>query len=78
MQETNLDGKVVLVTGAARRIGAAIVTRLHAEGARLAIHYRSSSADAEKLADTLNAFMAAGSATWSRRRAFASVSATAT
>jgi len=64
MQEANLDGKVVLVTGAARRIGAAIVTRLHAEGARLAIHYRSSSADAEKLADALNAIRRDSAATF--------------
>lgn len=64
MQEANLDGKVVLVTGAARRIGAAIVTRLHAEGARLAIHYRSSSADAEKLADALNAIRKDSAATF--------------
>ena len=55
MPAENLDGKVVLVTGAARRIGAAIVTRLHAEGARVAIHHRHSGADAEALAATLNA-----------------------
>ena len=42
MSEQDLGGKVVLVTGAARRIGAAIVTRLHENGARVAIHYRSS------------------------------------
>lgn len=49
-----LDGKVALVTGAARRIGAAIATRLHAGGARVVIHYRGSKADAESLADSLN------------------------
>ena len=54
MAEKDLSGKVVLVTGAARRIGAAIVTRLHAEGAAVAIHYRSSSLEAEDLAERLN------------------------
>ena len=54
MMENSLNDKVVLVTGAARRIGAAIVTRLQENGARVAIHYRGSSDDAEKLAATLN------------------------
>jgi len=54
MVDKDLNGKVVLVTGAARRIGAAIVTRLHAKGADVAIHFRSSSWDAENLAGRLN------------------------
>lgn len=54
MSEQNLVGKVVLVTGAARRIGAAIVTRLHENGARVAIHYRGSADEAENLAIRLN------------------------
>ena len=49
-----LNGKVVLVTGAARRIGAAIATKLHRNGADLAIHYRSSADDAMALAQALN------------------------
>lgn len=55
MSENSLADKVVLVTGAARRIGAAIVTRLHANGARVAIHYRGSVDEANELAATLNA-----------------------
>jgi pteridine reductase len=55
MISSSLDNKIVLVTGAARRIGAAIVTRLHAEGARVAIHYRGSADEAETLCDGLNA-----------------------
>ncbi len=55
MTENTLDGKVVLVTGAARRIGAAIVTRLQQNGARVAIHYRGSAGEAEALATELNA-----------------------
>ena len=45
---------VVLVTGAARRIGAAIVTRMHANGARVVIHYRGSADAAEALTNRLN------------------------
>jgi pteridine reductase len=51
----NLNGKVALITGAARRIGATIATTLHRNGANIAVHYRKSSADAEALVDRLNA-----------------------
>jgi pteridine reductase len=54
MANNNLNGKVALVTGAARRIGAAIVTRLHENGARVAIHYRGSADEAAALAQRLN------------------------
>jgi pteridine reductase len=50
-----LAGKAVLVTGAARRVGATIAAALHAAGARTAIHYRSSQAEAEALVARLNA-----------------------
>ena len=46
---------VVLITGAARRIGAAIATRLHGRGYRVIIHYQNSAADAKKLCAKLNA-----------------------
>lgn len=46
---------VILVTGGARRVGAAIVRRLHAAGCAVAIHYRSSADEARALADQLNA-----------------------
>ncbi len=46
---------VVLVTGGSRRVGAAIVQRLHREGWRVAIHYRASQPEASALADQLNA-----------------------
>jgi len=48
------DGKVALVTGAARRIGAAIATTLHSTGMRVAIHYRGSHESAAGLSDRLN------------------------
>ena len=47
--------KVVLVTGAARRIGAEIATMLHRSGYLVIIHYHHSSTDAETLANSLNA-----------------------
>ncbi|MBS1190664.1 MAG: putative dehydrogenase like protein [Rhodocyclaceae bacterium] len=44
----------MLVTGSAKRVGAAIARRLHAAGAILALHYRSAQAEAAALADELN------------------------
>ena len=45
-----LNGKVVLVTGAAKRIGRSIALALAAEGARVAIHYNGSEAEARQTA----------------------------
>ncbi len=45
---------VALVTGAALRLGAGIVRRLHGSGYSVAVHYRSSSAAATALTDELN------------------------
>ena len=50
-----LEGKVVLITGGARRVGAAITRRLHGAGANLVVHYRSSSAEARALQHELTA-----------------------
>ncbi|NDK38995.1 pteridine reductase [Pseudoxanthomonas gei] len=44
---------VALVTGSARRIGAAIARRLHGEGYDLALHYRDSAAEMQALAAEL-------------------------
>ena len=46
----SLTGRVVLVTGGARRLGRGIALRLAAEGARVAIHYHSSEAEAHRTA----------------------------
>jgi pteridine reductase len=54
MSETSLTGKTVLITGGARRVGAAIARELHAAGANLAIHFRKSAHDAANLAAELN------------------------
>ncbi len=51
----SLSGKVALVTGGARRVGAAIARRLHAAGARVLLHYRDSETEAAKLEAELNA-----------------------
>lgn len=44
----NLAGRVVLVTGAARRVGRAIAIRLAQAGARVAVHYHRSSEEANE------------------------------
>ena len=50
-----LTGKAVLITGAARRVGATIARTLHAAGANVVLHFRSSGEDAASLAQELNA-----------------------
>lgn len=50
-----LEGKVALVTGSARRIGAVTVRALHQQGATVVVHYRNSAAEAKALCDELNA-----------------------
>ena len=49
------ERRVVLITGGARRIGAAIARELHAAGLDVIVHCRRSRADAEALTDELNA-----------------------
>jgi pteridine reductase len=51
---SSLAGKVALVTGAAKRVGAVIVECLHASGANVAIHCRRSRAEGKRLAERLN------------------------
>jgi len=45
-----LEGKVILVTGSAKRIGRGIALRLAREGARVAIHYENSESEARATA----------------------------
>lgn len=53
-----MQGKTVLVTGGAKRVGAAICRRLHAVGANIVIHYRSSLYEALALRAELNGLRA--------------------
>ena len=46
---------VALITGSARRIGACIARRLHADGYRVAVHYRNGREDADALVAQFNA-----------------------
>jgi len=50
-----MEGKTALITGGAKRLGAAIARRLHAAGASVLIHYRDSEAEAAMLEAELNA-----------------------
>jgi pteridine reductase len=55
MSDSDLSGRVALVTGAAHRLGRATARRLHAAGADVAVHYHTSQAEAEALAEELTA-----------------------
>lgn len=58
MKNNSLKDKAVLITGAARRIGAQTVRTLHQSGANIILHYGHSQSDANALADELNAIRA--------------------
>ena len=49
-----VQGRIVLITGGAKRVGAAICRRLHAAGANLMLHYRRSAGEARLLQAELN------------------------
>jgi NAD(P)-dependent dehydrogenase (short-subunit alcohol dehydrogenase family) len=48
----NLSGKIILVTGAAKRIGRSIALQLAAEGAQVLIHYHGSESNAKATSET--------------------------
>jgi pteridine reductase len=50
-----MTASTVLVTGAARRIGASIARALHREGMNVIVHYNRSATDANTLCESLNA-----------------------
>ena len=58
----SLTGQAVLITGGARRLGAAIARHLHAQGASVLIHHRASRAAAAALAGELNELRPASAA----------------
>lgn len=51
---SDLAGKVVLITGGGRRVGAAITRALHGAGACVVVHYRRSVRGAQELVAELN------------------------
>ena len=53
-RDASLTGKTVLITGGARRVGAAIGRALHGAGANLVVHFRNSANDVAQLAGELN------------------------
>ena len=48
-----MPNRVILITGAAKRVGASIAQRLHAAGYDLALHYRNSAREMQALTDAL-------------------------
>ena len=54
LNKLTLNNKVVLITGGAKRVGAAICRELHAHGANLMIHYKTSITEARALQAELN------------------------
>jgi len=54
IRDHGVQGKIVLITGGAKRVGAAICRRLHAAGASLMLHYRLSAGEARLLQAELN------------------------
>ena len=49
-----MEGRVVLITGGAKRVGAAICRRLHKSGASIMLHFRASAGEARLLQSELN------------------------
>jgi NAD(P)-dependent dehydrogenase (short-subunit alcohol dehydrogenase family) len=55
MTQSSLEGKVALVTGAAKRIGRSVALRLASEGADVVVNYRSSRSEADEVVAQITA-----------------------
>jgi NAD(P)-dependent dehydrogenase (short-subunit alcohol dehydrogenase family) len=55
----NIEGKVALITGSAKRLGRAIALELQRRGARIAVHYRSDEKEAQEVAGSNGAIFQA-------------------
>src|SRR5579862_8363948 len=55
----NIEGKVALITGSAKRIGREIALELQRRGARIAVHYRSDEQEARNVAGKTGAIFQA-------------------
>jgi NAD(P)-dependent dehydrogenase (short-subunit alcohol dehydrogenase family) len=55
----NIDGKVALITGSAKRIGREIALELRRRGARIAAHYRTGESEAREVAGPTGAIFQA-------------------
>ena len=53
MKNGKLNGKIAVVTGASKGIGAGIAKQLAAEGAAVVVNYASSKSDADKVVDEI-------------------------
>src|SRR4051794_1307638 len=53
MKDGKLSGKVAVVTGASKGIGAGIAKQFAAEGATVVVNYASSKSDADKVVDEI-------------------------
>jgi pteridine reductase len=64
-QHSALAGRCVLVTGAARRLGAATARHLHAGGASIVVHHHTSTGEARDLVAQLNTLRPGSAAAFS-------------
>lgn len=60
--QAGLQGQTAVITGGAKRVGAAIARALHGAGANIVLHYRNSAQEAERLAAELDAVRARSTA----------------